>query len=106
MLFNSYEFAALLSIVFPVYLLLRRYSRQNLLLLAASYIFYGWWDYRFLALLWLSTLVDFVIGLRLERTAEKNRRLLVIASCMVNLGMLGFFKYWDLFALTGNGIGS
>ena len=59
MLFNSIEFVGLLALVLPAYFLLRRHTRQNVLLLFASYVFYGWWDYRFLALLFASTLTDY-----------------------------------------------
>ena len=105
MLFNTYEFALLLLVVFPIWLALPRRGR-SLLLLAASYVFYGWWDWRFLGLLFVSTATDFVIAQRLERSDEPSaRRALVAASCCVNLGLLGFFKYAGLFGATANGIG-
>ncbi len=106
MLFNSLEFALLLLLVLPAYFLLAKWKKQNWLLLAASYVFYGWWDYRFLPLLLASTLTDFFVGQRLEGERDPGRRkALVWLSCSVNLGLLAFFKYWGLFESTANGIG-
>ena len=71
---------------------------QNTLLLIASYFFYGWWDYRFLTLIFISTVVDFFIakGIHLtEKTSQK--KLLLSFSLIINLGMLGFFKYYNFF---------
>ena len=69
MLFNSLAFAVFLPIVFAVYwLVLSRHVRlQNLLLLVASYFFYAWWDWRFLFLIFLSSLVDYSVGLGIAR---------------------------------------
>jgi alginate O-acetyltransferase complex protein AlgI len=106
LLFHSLDFAILLAAVWPAYLLLARWKRQNLLLLAASYVFYGWWDYRFLPLLWASTLTDFFVAREIEANSEpRTRRALLVLSCVVNLGLLGFFKYWGFFESTANGIG-
>jgi alginate O-acetyltransferase complex protein AlgI len=106
MIFNSYEFAILLAVVFPLYLLLARWRRQNILLLAASYAFYGWWDYRLVPLLVVSTLTDFFVAKAMEGNSNpRARKALVGLSCAVNLGMLGFFKYGGFFARTANGIG-
>ncbi len=98
MLFNSYAFAAFLPIVLVVYYALP-HRRQNLWLLGASYLFYGCWDYRFLGLILLSTLVDFAAGLGIEKTAAPGarKRWLALSIC-VNLGILGFFKYFDFFS--------
>jgi alginate O-acetyltransferase complex protein AlgI len=77
MLFNTYEFAALLAFALPSCALLRHlFGRrgQNALLLVASYLFYGWWDVRFLALLWLSTAVDFLVGRALSREDKPGVR--------------------------------
>ena len=96
MLFNSLEYLLFLPVVFILYwfVLRRSISSQNALLLGASYLFYSWWDYRFLALIFLSTLVDYFVGLALEKEVKKQqRKLLVATSLFVNLGMLGFFKY-------------
>ena len=68
-------------------------------MLGASYFFYGWWDWRFLSLLLLSTGMDYSIGLWLSREAEQHRRRVGIwVSVAVNLGLLGFFKYANFFA--------
>ena len=98
MAFNSVQYALLLGVVFGVYRQLRR-REQNVLLLIASYVFYAAWDWRFLSLLWISTLVDFSVGRRIgasDRPAVRKR--LVAVSMAVNLGILGFFKYFDFFA--------
>ena len=71
---------------------------QNLLIVIASYVFYGWWDWRFLTLILFSTLVDFSIGIRLSKTEKPNaRKILLWISILVNLGLLGFFKYYNFF---------
>jgi len=96
-LFNSWEFALFLPIVLGVYYVLNRRA-QNVFLLVASYFFYGWWDYRFCSLLAISTVVDFVVALRLEATQSPGaRKALLTVSCVVNLGLLGVFKYFNFF---------
>lgn len=99
MLFNSVEFAIFLPIVFTIYWLLRKYYRvQNFVLLVSSYFFYGWWDYRFLALIVLSSFIDYFIGIYLQRMEKDiHRKLLLSISLLVNLGLLGFFKYYNFF---------
>lgn len=99
MIFNSIEYALFLPVVFGSYWLLRRHVRwQNALLLVASYVFYGSWDYRFLSLIIISTLVDYEVGRRIHRTDEERaRKRLLILSLAVNLGILGFFKYFNFF---------
>lgn len=99
MLFNSLDFALFLPAVWVIYQLLYKYRRaQNFWLLAASYVFYGWWDYRFLALIFLSTAVDYFAGLKMRDAAnKKSRKLLLWVSIAVNIGMLGFFKYYNFF---------
>jgi len=100
MLFNSFVFVGFFLLTYALYLALRRDHRlQNVLLLVASYVFYGYWDVRFLALLAVSTVVDFLVGGALFRSRDPGRRkaLLVVSVC-VNLGILGFFKYYDFFA--------
>ena len=105
MLFHTLEFVLFLAVVWPAYLLLRRIERQNALLVAASYLFYGWWEWRYVPLLLASTGVDYFIGRRLEGEEDaRSRRSLVAASCIANLSLLGFFKYWDFFASTSNGV--
>ena len=100
MLFNSIDFAIFLPIVFVLYwfLLNKNLKLQNLLIVVASYIFYGWWDWRFLSLILFSTLVDFTVG-NLLRNQENviRRKLLLWTSILVNLGFLGFFKYYNFF---------
>lgn len=100
MLFNSFDFAIFLPIVFILYwgISSKNIRFQNFLLLLASYVFYGWWDAKFLLLIILSTLVDFFIGLALN--AQNNitkRKLLLGSSIIFNLGVLGFFKYYNFF---------
>ena len=100
MLFNSLEFALFLPIVFVLYWFVfnKNADSQNVLLLLASYFFYGWWDWRFLGLIVLSSSIDYFIGLELGKTnQQKQRQLLLIASIAVNIGMLGFFKYYNFF---------
>jgi D-alanyl-lipoteichoic acid acyltransferase DltB (MBOAT superfamily) len=100
MLFNSIEFIIFLPSIFILYWFLfkRNLKAQNILLLVASYFFYGWWDYRFLALIALSTIIDYLVGLALEKEVlVKKRKLLLVVSLVFNLGMLGFFKYYNFF---------
>ncbi len=100
MLFNSLEFAFFLPIIFVLYWLINRKSLrlQNLLVVIASYVFYAWWDWRFLGLIIFSTFLDFYIGQQLKLTTElKKRKLLLIISVGFNLGLLGFFKYYNFF---------
>ncbi|CAL2076342.1 MBOAT family O-acyltransferase [Tenacibaculum sp. 190524A05c] len=100
MLFNSIDFPIFLSIVFILYWFItnRNLKLQNLLIVIASYIFYGWWDWRFLSLIVFSTVVDYTIG-RLLRTEkhELKRKALLFTSILINLGFLGFFKYYNFF---------
>ena len=100
MLFNSIEFAIFLPIVFVLYWFVtnRNLKLQNVLLLVSSYIFYGWWDWRFLSLVFISSLVDYLLGLNIDKTEDKlKRRILLYTSLFVNLGFLGFFKYYNFF---------
>jgi len=100
MLFNSIDFAIFLPIVFILYWFVTKnhLKLQNLLIVLASYFFYGWWDWRFLSLIIFSTLVDYTVGLALSREERKiNRKLLLWTSIIVNLGFLGFFKYYNFF---------
>ena len=100
MLFNSLDFAIFLPIVFILYWFVvnKKLKHQNVLIAIASYVFYGWWDWRFLALILFSTLVDYFIGVSLGK--EQNlykRKILLWISILVNLGFLGFFKYYNFF---------
>lgn len=100
MLFNSFEFALFLPLVFILYWFVNNKNLriQNALLLSASYFFYGWWDWRFLSLIIFSTCIDYVIGLYLGKELdEQKRKLLLWCSVLVNLGFLGFFKYFNFF---------
>ena len=97
MTFNSLIFLVFLAIFFPLYFATRGTLRIWICLIA-SYIFYGWWDYRFLALIGASTLMDYAIGLLMQRTEDPvKRRLLIIVTVVVNLSFLGFFKYFNFF---------
>ena len=100
MLFNSLDFAIFLPIVFVLYWFVfnRNLKWQNLLVAAASYLFYGWWDWRFLSLIFFSTLVDYFVGRNLGNITDKSqRKILLWVSIIVNLGFLGFFKYYNFF---------
>lgn len=100
MLFNSIDFAIFLPVVFIIYWFLvnRNLKLQNLFVVIASYIFYGWWDWRFLSLLLFSTTIDFYIGRRFAKLENsKSRKLLLWISIVTNLGFLGFFKYFNFF---------
>lgn len=100
MLFNSIDFAIFLPIVFLLYWFVTNKSLklQNFLIVAASYVFYGWWDWRFLSLILFSTIVDYTVGLGLARQqSHSNRKVLLWISIVVNLGFLGFFKYYNFF---------
>ena len=100
MLFNSLEFLLFLPAVFVLYwfVFARNLKLQNLLILVASYVFYGWWDWRFLSLIVFSSLLDFLIGKKLDILAENNsRKILLGLSLTANLGLLGVFKYFNFF---------
>jgi D-alanyl-lipoteichoic acid acyltransferase DltB (MBOAT superfamily) len=110
MVFNSLSFALFFAIVLPVTTLLQRRVRtRNAFLVLASYFFYGCWDWRFLALIWISTVVDYLCGLKLNVSEEevgsgeprsRTDRLVLLTSLITNLGILGFFKYFDFFVDT------
>jgi len=100
MLFNSIDFAIFLPIVFVLYwfVVKKDIKLQNLLLLVASYVFYGWWDWRFLGLIVFSSFIDYYIGVALSKTnEERKRKVLLLSSIIVNVGFLGFFKYFNFF---------
>ena len=100
MIFNSLDFAVFLPITFALYWLIgsKDTKGQNLLILGASYLFYGWWDWRFLSLIAFSTLVDYLVGLNIPKAKSSNlRKRLLALSVLVNLGILGFFKYYNFF---------
>jgi len=103
MIFSSYEFLFIfLPCVMAGYYLLPRGGR-TLFLTLASYLFYGWWDYRFCGLMLFSTMIDYVAGLGIGRAQTKlGRRRWMVCSVISNLSLLGFFKYYDMFAGTIN----
>ncbi len=98
MLFNSYSFLVFLPVVFLIYWNIRGLRWQNVFVGIASYIFYGWWDWRFLSLVAFSSLVDYIVGWQLSLTEKPQiRKRLLYCSLLTNLGLLGFFKYFDFF---------
>jgi D-alanyl-lipoteichoic acid acyltransferase DltB (MBOAT superfamily) len=101
MLFNSIEFAIFLPIVFIIYWFVtnKNVRLQNLFLFIVSYIFYGWWDWRFLLLLAFTSSIDYFVGIQIFEAYTKTRRKsFLLISIFLNLGMLGFFKYYNFFA--------
>ncbi|WP_372720589.1 MBOAT family protein [Novipirellula sp.] len=104
MLFNSWFFLLFLATLLPLYFLLK-HRAQNVLLLVASYTFYSFWDYRFLSLIFASTLCDYIIARTLQTTeGETQRKVLLSASCILNLSLLGIFKYFNFFASSFAGV--
>ena len=100
MLFNSSAFLLFLPTVFLLYWFVfnKTLKFQNFFILTSSYVFYGWWDFRFLSLILLSTIVDYFIGLNIPRqNSEKKQLLLLWGSIIFNLSVLGFFKYYNFF---------
>lgn len=99
MLFNSLDFAIFFPIVFALYWLVsQKLHLRNILILVSSYVFYGWWDWRFLFLIVISSFVDFYVGKQLGKTENiKKRKLFLYLSLLVNLGFLVYFKYTNFF---------
>ena len=100
MLFNSIDFAIFLPIIFILYWFAtnKNLKLQNLLIVIASYTFYGWWDWRFLSLIFFSTVIDYSVGIGLSKQENPTKRkVLLWTSILVNLGFLGFFKYYNFF---------
>jgi len=100
MLFNSLQFGIFFIIVFSLYAV-SKHRWQNRLLLIASYVFYGSWDWRFLSLIFISTLLDYRCGIEIDKVGavEKRRKFFLVLSVLGNLFILGFFKYCNFFAL-------
>ena len=108
MLFNSFEFLIFLPIVFLLYWFVFDYAMrgckrqllwQNLLIVVASYVFYGWWDWRFLILIAITTVLSFLSGIAIEKApTQRGKKAVMIANVVVNLGILGVYKYYDFFA--------
>ena len=98
MIFNSIEFLVFFPVVFFFYwyFLSTNLKVQNLFLLIVSYLFYGWWDYRFLLLILTSTIVDYFVGICIHKSKYNKKKLLFI-SVLFNLSLLGFFKYYNFF---------
>ena len=98
MLFTQFEFPIFFFCVLIAAWLCRGRQARNAVLLIASYYFYAYWDYRFCGLLALSTVVDYCIGRSMVRvTGTTVRRALLTTSLVINLGVLGFFKYFNFF---------
>ncbi|GHT48547.1 hypothetical protein AGMMS49982_00010 [Bacteroidia bacterium] len=99
MLFNSIAFGIFLPIVFLLYWAIsKNVKTQNVFLLAANYFFYGWWDWRYLSLVLLCSITNYLAGVLMMKTdAQKRRRLILIVCCLVSFGVLGVFKYYDFF---------
>lgn len=101
MLFNSIEFLIFLPIVFLLYwFVFKKRSWQNLLIVVASYVFYGWWDWRFLILIAITSLCSFISGILLEKNEgrQKIQKAINATVIVINLGILGVFKYYNFFA--------
>ena len=100
MFFNSIEFLIFLPLCFILYWFVvnRNLKLQNAFILVASYFFYGWWDYRFLGLIAFSTVIDYSLGIAISKSQIKSRKkLFLFISLAINLGLLGFFKYFNFF---------
>lgn len=102
MFFNSIDFAIFFPIVFILYwVVAKNLALRNILILASSYVFYGWWDWRFLILIIISSFIDFIVGKKLYKTENnKKRKKLLLISLFVNLGVLFYFKYTNFFIET------
>jgi alginate O-acetyltransferase complex protein AlgI len=98
MTFSSLTFLIFFAVAFAAYWLIRQRRWQNLLLVLVSYIFYGWWDWRFSFLMLASSLIDYVLGGAIERTENSRRRGLYLTAALVSqLSLLAFFKYYNFF---------
>ena len=101
MVFNSVEFALFFPIVFFLYWWIGRKNLKirNFFIILVSYVFYGLWDWRFLSLIFISSLIDYVVGSQLgQQEDKKKRKILLAVSLLVNIGFLAFFKYFNFFA--------
>ena len=99
MTFTSLTFLLFFPFVFLLYWLKPQQKWQNSILVLASYFFYGWWDYRFCLLMLLSSLVDYFIGIAVHATDDRRiQRRYLILSLISNLGLLGYFKYYNFFS--------
>jgi D-alanyl-lipoteichoic acid acyltransferase DltB (MBOAT superfamily) len=99
MTFTTLTFIVFLVLSFLLYWAIGKRFIQNIFLVIVSYIFYGWWDYRFCLFLFASSLVDYCVGRRMDQTENPRlRQGLLLISLVCNLSVLGFFKYWNFFA--------
>jgi alginate O-acetyltransferase complex protein AlgI len=99
MTFTTLTFLLFLLVVFALYWGFPQRRFQNLLLVISSYVFYGWWDWRFCSLMLASSLLDYYVGLGLDASDQPRRRKMLLSVALVgNLGMLGFFKYFNFFS--------
>ncbi|HWI17242.1 MAG TPA: hypothetical protein VNT81_05825 [Vicinamibacterales bacterium] len=97
MTFTSFEFVALFAVTCLLYFSLGR-ALQNIVLLVAGLVFYGWWDWRFLFLIFATTAVDYVCALLIHGTeSERKRKAYLVTALVINLGTLAVFKYLDFF---------
>lgn len=100
MLFNSIDFVIFLPVVFILYWFAVKsdLKKQNILLLISSYFFYGYWDWRFLSLIFMSSLVDYFVGMSVYKHNPPNKRKQILwISILFNISLLGFFKYYNFF---------
>ena len=105
MLFTEFRFLVFFVLAFGVHWALRPATARKAWLLGCSYLFYAAWDWRFLALIWISTAVDYVAGLGIHRaTRPSKRKRWLLLSLLTNLGLLGFFKYWNFFLDSAAGL--
>jgi len=101
MLFQTPTFLIFFLVFLPFYLVARRRHAVPLVVLAASQVFYGWWDWRFLFLLWTTIFTDFFLAQRVAATdVVWKRKLFLATSFTISLSLLGFFKYWNFFVAT------
>jgi alginate O-acetyltransferase complex protein AlgI len=104
MLFNSIEFVVFILFFIPLYFFFK--GRQRLwVVLISSYVFYGWWDFRFLLLIWMLTGINYYCGLRIAAVkSKKEKKLPLVISIVSSLSILGFFKYYNFFAENISGL--
>jgi alginate O-acetyltransferase complex protein AlgI len=106
MTFTSFTFVLFFLVFFVLYWSFRNHLRvQNYLILAGSYLFYGWWDYRFLALIFASSMIDYTLGLMIYKSNNQKMRNLFMGLCLfTNLGLLFYFKYYNFFIDSFSGL--
>lgn len=100
MIFNSIDFSVFFPLVFFLFWIVfkNEIKARNIFLIAVSYFFYGWWDWRFLSLIVISSVIDFIAGNNIFEETDKNKRKIWLSfSLITNLGFLGFFKYYNFF---------